>query len=396
MSEFRRDVARPGLRASGRLSAALAGGILLTVGCASPGVPRAPSLRLPEMAEKLTAARVGGDVTLTWMTSGNTTDGAKIRGSVTAVVCRERGKEACAEVLRKVVAPGAASATETLPPEERSGALRLLAYRVELLNERGRSAGKSDEVFVLGGAAPEPVGPLSLTAEREAVLVRWKPAPFAGGRGAMMELKRTLTATAAGALHSAQPTSAEARRAPRTSRPGMAGTAGASAGKSPSREVTLIAEARAGEDPGGTVDSGVRDQNSYVYVAQRVAKVTLEGHELELRGISSPPTNFVYRDTFPPRAPVGLVSVPGGGFEAAPSIDLSWETNPEDDVVGYNVYRREGGGAFVRLTAEPVAGAAYRDLKVEAGREYTYRVTALDQRHNESAPSNEVRESLRK
>ena len=87
--------------------------------------------------------------------------------------------------------------------------------------------------------------------------------------------------------------------------------------------------------------------------------------------------------------------MPGGGFGEAPSIDLSWDANIEADVAGYNVYRSEGA-AFARVNAELVATPAFRDMHVEAGRQYTYRVTAVDQRKNESAPSATVIESLRK
>ena len=87
----------------------------------------------------------------------------------------------------------------------------------------------------------------------------------------------------------------------------------------------------------------------------------------------------------------------GGGFNEAPSIDLSWDANLETDVAGYNVYRKDASsGEFMRLNAEPVSASAFRDMKAEAGHSYEYRVTAVDRQHNESEPSDVIRETLRK
>jgi len=91
------------------------------------------------------------------------------------------------------------------------------------------------------------------------------------------------------------------------------------------------------------------------------------------------------RDTFPPVAPTGLAAIPGPG-----SNDLSWEANRDADLAGYFVYRRSGGGAETRLTAEPVPSPAFRDTTAAQGTEYRYRVTAVDASGNESKPSGEV------
>jgi hypothetical protein len=144
------------------------------------------------------------------------------------------------------------------------------------------------------------------------------------------------------------------------------------------------------------IDPTVRDGDTYTYIAQRVQTVTLGEHMLELRGAPSVPVTFSFRDTFPPRVPTGLVLVPGGGFGEPASIDLVWDANIEPDLLGYNVYRSQDGGGFERLNAVPLPAPSYRDMQVEPGRRYTYRVTAIDQRRNESAPSAVASESLRK
>ena len=98
------------------------------------------------------------------------------------------------------------------------------------------------------------------------------------------------------------------------------------------------------------------------------------------------------RDVFPPSVPTGLVAVPAYAGKV-PAIDLSWDPDVEARVAGYRVYRREGTGAWQRLTAELVTTAAYRDTAVLAGRTYTYRVTAVSTAGNESAAGGDVGET---
>ena len=368
--------------------------VLLSLGCASPGPPRPPSLHVPALAAKLEAQRVGFDVIITWVTPTDTTDGSKIHGMLTAVVCREpeqekaappENKPACDPIRSLVVAPGPASMVDVLPTQFSTGAARLLAYRVELLNDHRRSAGRSDAAWAAAGEAPAPVGQLAISARRGAALIQWQP-QTAGLVAGTMELKRILAATATG------PSQAKSAAAIPASR--QKPTLSALGSSPPRGEVTLTVEG-ATHDPGGVWDRTVRDRESYIYVAQRITRVFLEGHELQLKGLASLPATFEYRDTFPPHAPTGLVSVPGGGFGSAPSIELSWEPNLESDLLGYNVYRREGSAEFIKLNATPLPAPAYRDQQVKAGALYTYRVTAIDQRRNESASGEEIHESVR-
>jgi fibronectin type 3 domain-containing protein len=107
------------------------------------------------------------------------------------------------------------------------------------------------------------------------------------------------------------------------------------------------------------------------------------------------------RDIFPPRSPSGLEAVPAGAGSGNLSIDLSWTPNSEGDLAGYFVYRQEidskgvAAGTAARLNQTPVVGPAYRDQTALAGHRYAYRVTAVDTAGNESAPSDEVQETLR-
>lgn len=378
---------------------------LLLAGCASQGPLQPPSLNLPQPAQKLVAERVGDRVELTWTTPATTTDGVKIKGTITANIClnsqpesqpvvpaasnpaRKRSRNspvgsnlsACNAVQHLAVTPGAGQAVVELDATLAAGAPRAVAYSVELLNDSGRSAGQSAPSFVVAGAAPPATGPLKISARRESAVVEWQadPAP------AIVELTRKLVATSAGPV-------SDAPRVKQTKSPAPLSPAA----KEPAREVVLRPDAP-GKDAGGMVDTTVREGDTYTYVAQRVETVALAGYALEVRSAPSPATTFTYHDLFPPRAPTGLVLVPGGGFGEPPSIDLSWDANFESDLAGYNVYRNSGAG-FVKVNADPVAVPSFRDMHAEPGQQYAYRVTAVDQRKNESAPGASATETLRK
>jgi hypothetical protein len=383
-------------------------GLALETGCASQGPLQPPSLHLPAPAEKLTAERVGDQVLLSWTTPAKTTDGDLVKGPVSANICFDaspsatplpaaapkKGRRArkpppvtgapvavCHAVANLAVTAGPSHASASLPPDLTSGSASLVAYSIELDNARGRSAGPSAPVYVAAGSAPPAVSALNISPRRENALIQWKPEPGT----ATMELKRTLIATVDGPVSAAPPAQAKAPSPFSPSSP-----------KTPPRELTLRPDIKTAKDPGGISDPGVRDGDTYTYVAQRVETVTLEGHTVELRSVASAPATFAFHDIFPPKPPTGLVLVPGGGFGETPSIDLAWDANFEPDLLGYNVYRGDGDSAFVKINPEPLPTPSYRDLRVEPGRQYTYRVTAVDQRHNESPPSAIASESLRK
>ena len=392
------------------------GWILALAGCANPGQPRPPSLHLPEKAQQVAAERVGDQVIVTWTTPAKTTDKDPIRGDVVAVVCRDGAATrlagaahsvGCDPVQRIAVGPGPSRAVETLPASLSVGQPSLLTYRVELLNAHDRSAGRSDPAFAAAGAAPPAAGPLKVTAQRDGALVTWMPVTWPpvvgppvvglpvtgtsvpGGKTADLAPMR-LTRTLVGLLPEAKPAPVSNRARP----------LGFNSSNTNPAIAHLESPPRLDADSGGLIDRGPQNGATYRYVAERVRRVSLAGHTLELHGMPSPGATFTYRDVFPPKPPTGLVSVPGGGFGEALSIDLSWDANREADVEGYNVYRADQAAGsranFIRLNAEPIPSSAFRDGQVEPGHSYVYRVTAVDRQHNESAPGDERYESLRK
>jgi hypothetical protein len=365
----------------------------LMAGCASPAPPLPPSLKLPQVATGLTATRVGDTVMLAWTTPSRTTDKLLIAGQMEAVVCRDTtvaarppalrtGKSeiaaACSPaVLQLPVVPGASQATDALPASLTTGAAGLLAYRVQLLNSMGHTAGPSAPVYAASGPAPQPVRELRVHAARQGAVLEWRPEPQPDtGSDESVELDR---------LTVAAPPAAAAKSGPLGS------------SKEPKEAHFHAAGSVGPSDPGGTVDRSAAIGHTYEYTAQRVRTVTVDGQTLELRSVPSAAVTVMVADVFPPEPPAGLVTAPGmatEGATTAPAIDLSWDPEMEPRLAGYRVYRRDAdGAAWTLLTAEPVRVAAYHDRTVASGRRYAYRVTAVSDAGVESAAGAEAAET---
>ena len=141
----------------------------------------------------------------------------------------------------------------------------------------------------------------------------------------------------------------------------------------------------AGAQERSWLDNTARFGQSYIYTVTALAgpDPTVES------GIASD-HEVRYQDRFPPPPPSELVALAETG-----RVRLVWQASEAEDIAGYVVYRRVGeGGTFERITAQPVQSAEHVDTIVRSGQAYTYRVTAVDQAGNESAPGSEVRAAV--
>jgi len=251
---------------------------------------------------------------------------------------------------------------------------RLIAYRVQLRNAAGRTAGATPAVFASSGPAPHAVEELRGRATRAGVVLEWRPE--AGGTEAV-ELNRsilqpptatttetsTATATTAGSGTAHRAGLPGAAREPLESR-FRAGTAGSSA-----------------VDAGGTVDRTAQIDHSYRYTAERVRSVELSGQRLEVRSVASAEVTVEMKDVFPPEAPLGLVAVPGYAGEAEVQfgeqaqravIDLSWEPNLEPRLATSQLGACDDGG----LSRPECSGGPEVCLPCDGGRCNRQRVCA--------------------
>lgn len=138
------------------------------------------------------------------------------------------------------------------------------------------------------------------------------------------------------------------------------------------------------------VDSLTRGREIYTY---RVRAVDLDGRV----GAPSNGTTARGLDLRPPAAPTALTLTPLPGRR----VRLAWRATGDRDLRGYEVHRAErGDSTFARMT--PVAlttttfvdsgyggtatGTTVLEAGLEPGREYTWRVVAIDSSANVSAP----------
>jgi hypothetical protein len=137
----------------------------------------------------------------------------------------------------------------------------------------------------------------------------------------------------------------------------------------------------AGAQERSWLDTTARFGQSYIYTVTALAQ-----QEPAIESAITSEHEVVYQDRFPPPPPGEVVALAEAG-----RVRLVWRASEADDLAGYLVYRRVESGGFERLTAQLVESAEFVDTAVRAGQAYTYRLTAVDQFGNESAPGGEVR-----
>ena len=386
-------------------AAAASGWVVLLAGCGLAANPQPPTLWLPAPVKDLAAARVGDEAHLHWTMPKETTDKVALRGDQRAHVCwevpeaahagsgavsegsaasgrkasqgrRKPGAEtaapgfdpaACEGVGDGMFAPGkAADFTVRLPGELTAGEPRAVALYVELQNHAGKTAGPSNAAWVAAGAGPPAVTGLRLETKAAGVVLHWEAA--APEKGMVLRMERTLVAEPG---------------APRTNE-----SLGVPAPEQQTLEVDLDQA-----DPGGAVDRDAGLDHTWKYAAERVLKVDLGGHALEIAGAAAEPVTIDAKDVFPPAIPAGLAAVTD---DQAKAIDLSWTPDTDADLAGYFVYRRDetAGTGWERITGKRVVAPAYSDGTVMTGHKYAYAVTAVDEDGNESGKSGAVEEEL--
>jgi len=344
--------------------------------CGSPGIPRPPSLDLPQPASDLRVMRKGDRAYLAWTVPTETTDGTTLRHPGATSICRSldvpmkdcatpvgevgatppTGKPANGQPANKVQAgyvdPLSASILSGNPEAQ-------LFYSVSIMNKRGRSAGLSNIVSVPAFTSMAPPADFQAKLSAEGVTLSWE-----GTAGAT---------PAQGVEHSY-----------RVYR----------------REESTKADSVAGEMPlGSTSDLRLLDQTfewerKYEYRVTVITRIHLPGKlATEFEGDDSPVVHVFTHDVFPPTVPSGLQAVFSGVGQQL-FIDLIWAPDTDADLAGYNIYRHEAGGTAAKINGGMVKPPAFRDSNVVSGHTYVYTVTAVDVRGNESAASAEASETV--
>ena len=351
------------------------GALLMFTACATIGPPQPPSLALPKPPSDLRATRKGDRVTLTWTIPGVTTDRQTIRSVGSTRICR--GLEAtlaqCGSPVGKAAAqpsPGmtksrsqkiAGSYTDALPGQLLSdNPSGFITYAIEVLNAGGRGAGLSNQVRVSPARTLPPPEDFGARVASQGVVLTWtSDLPQAGSTPAVHYVYRVY------------------RR--------LEG----------SQEQIIAGEIPAGSERNlSFTDSSIEWEKTYEYHAEAVTVVAQENKPaVQVEGDDTPEIRVFADDVFPPAVPSGLQAVSSGPGQQR-FIDLVWAPVTDFDLDGYNVYRHEEGAAPVKVNGGPLKTPAYRDTDVVSGKSYSYSVSAVDVRGNESTRSEEASETL--
>ncbi|HMD16893.1 MAG TPA: hypothetical protein VKH18_09515 [Terriglobales bacterium] len=362
---------------------------LLLASCAQTGPPLPPSLELPKPPSDLRASRKGNRVTLSWSEPTLTTDRQSVRYIGPTLVCRgpdpeitecgnpaamlpappdlpqKRGSRHSTAQKSGSPRPAPLTYTDTLPvATQQQDPLAEVTYAVEVLNRNARGEGLSNRVHVPAVATLPP--PTDLAAELT-------------GDGAV------LTWTGAG----------ESQNVPLLQLRYRIYRRDENSGKD-----TIAGEVPIGE-PGPThfTDSSFEWEGTYLYRITAVSIIKRPDSEVQVEGDDTPQVRVIAHDVFPPAVPAGLQAAYSGEGQK-PFVDLIWAPVTTADLAGYNVYRSEieTGSADnqkpVKLNSELVKSPSYRDSAVASGKTYTYSVSAVDVRGNESRRSEETSEPV--
>jgi len=377
-----------------KVSLALAiAGLLPLGGCASIGPPEAPSLELPKPPTDLRAARKGDKVTLTWTVPSRTTERQSVKYLGNTEICRSLtpGPKQCGTEIGNAAPPAdfestrrsgkklTASFVDTLPSAlEREHPRDFATYAVEVLNQAGRGAGLSNQARVPLVPTLLPFPEFAAQATAQGVRISWEcttmPAAGAGGVQYLFRIYRRPDEST---------TFSKLADVPAT------GCVEGPLRKNPEAPATNEAE----DIQSSFLDQTFEWEKTYSYRATLVSVIESAGKpSIEVEGTDTPEVKVFPHDVFPPAVPTALQAVFSGPGQS-PFIDLIWTPVSDSDLAGYNVYRHQAGQPPVKLNGDLVRTPAFRDLNVVPGQTYVYSVSAVDERGNESAKSEETSET---
>jgi hypothetical protein len=344
-------------------------------GCGTPGAPQLPSLQLARPVEDLTATRAGNRVELDWTLPRKNTDRTLVKHIPETRICRHESVTLMSSCVVVADVPTPKSQPQPKPKgQQQPEAVRMqyvdhlppqlgldnptgfVTYAVEEMNSKGRSAGLSNQVAV--PVAPTLSAPAKLFAQvsGEGVTISWMgPAPAAVPPGLTYRY--------------------QIERRP------VGGAA------------YIVVGDVAPSAQGSYLDKTFEWEKKYEFRITTLTQVQSHGMSAFVQGESSKPAEVFTRDIYPPAQPVGLQAV-FSSVGQKPFIDLTWAPNLENDLAGYNVFRRSEGGTWEKLNQQLIQVPSFRDDRVKASGKYVYSVSAVDLRGNESPRSAEASETV--
>jgi hypothetical protein len=352
--------------------------IIFAAGCGAPGEPTPPSPPIPNPITDLKGVQLGDAVLLTFTLPTKSTLGLRLNEIPTLEVWRGSLRRdgtpdprtfhlvntVPAPILKGYVQNGIVSYPDPVQPEElRTFTGETALYRVRTRVSERKSSVDSNQISVDLYPVPQHIENLEPIVTEKSIQLTWS-APTSTSAGAQLppiqeyhvyrgELDPTSIAAAQKDLHAA-------------------------VWKFPLLQIATTKTTQ-------YQDSTFEFDTPYVYI---VRSAISEGGKL-LESGDSVPTILTPKDTFPPAAPLDVVTaVLPGANPGTNVVDLSWSINLETDLAGYRVYRSESDNARGQLlTSDLVLTPSYRDTTVVSGHRYWYTVTAVDRAGNESPSS---------
>jgi len=349
--------------------------LLLLFGCAAPGVPVTRQPNVPRTIADLSAKQVGDSIVLSFTLPKNTVQG------------RPLSKTPAIEIYRAFTSAAATSANSaseqprlmtTIPSQmvvhyqkaehvefpdiltpvdftAHTGGDAVYMVRTRLGKH---DSGDSNMIQVRILAAPKPVEDLRAEITQTAVILSW---------------------TEPAILPTDSPPPVSLRY--RVYRADISASEKTIANPGEPVEPALLGESTA---PSYS-DSQFAFGHTYAYSVRSVA--TYKNGSVE--SAASNVLEVTPRDTFAPAIPENLVAtVTPASDSVAVHVDLSWAISTASDLLGYNVYRSDAEtNPGARVNATPLITPVLRDSSVVPGKQYFYRVTAVDRAGNESAQS---------
>jgi hypothetical protein len=348
---------------------------LLLSSCAQLGPPLPPSLELPKPPTDLRASRKGNHVTLAWSEPTLTTDRKSVRYIGPTLICLSLEYEMteCGSPVAVLPEPSAAAhKSDSARPaaETYTGTLPAamqpldpaaeVTYAVEVLNRNARGAGLSNRVHLSAVATLPPPADLAAELTGDGVVLTW---------------------TSAG----------ESQTVPNIQHRYRVYRRDESSGKDAIAGEVAIPALEPG--PAHFTDSTFEWEKTYLYRITAVTIIKRPDSEVQVEGDDTAPVRVIAHDVFPPSVPSGLQAAYSGEGQK-PFIDLIWAPVTNADLAGYNIYRSEGNAAAIKLNSDLVRSPSYRDSVVGSGKTYTYSVSAVDVRGNESQRSEPTSEPV--
>lgn len=349
--------------------------IFVLASCGAPGEPTPPSPPVPAPISDLAVRQAGDGALLTMTLPSRTVTNERLTEPPAVEIFRGSlkpdGKPDNKSFRLVYTLPGALLDTYTnekfiqfkdpiAPEETRARPGALIAYRVRTRASKKRDSADSNTVFVKIFPVPERIAAIDAKTTESAIELTWS-APKKTSGGAPLD-QLTGYRVLRGEL---DPVSVDA----------AAKDIAQAKWKSP---LTLLAPATENSYRDTLFEFG----KTYIYVVRAVA-IAGEG---PVESDDSVPAIVSPKDVFPPASPLNVVAAIASPLGAAPSVELSWSANLENDLAGYRVYRSDVQGVRGQLLATDLLPApAYRDMSVQQGHKYWYSVTAVDRAGNESA-----------